>query len=54
MTAAGLLALLAVAGLVDNRVHRGETLRGEATAVPENKLAKLMTFTRLFRFAAWT
>ena len=33
--------------------NRAETLRGGATAVPENRLAKLITFTRLFRFAAW-
>ena len=28
-------------------------LRGAATAVPENRLAKLMTLTRLFKFTAW-
>ena len=29
-----------------------EKLRGEATPVPENRLAKLMTFTRSVRFTA--
>jgi hypothetical protein len=31
--------------------RRAAKLRGGATAVPENRLAKLMTLTRLFKFA---